>query len=568
MALDTATVTLDIADLLGTDFRPDRTSIRATTNADVVVDTVGNQIRLGSGTATLNADGTATLEVWIPGTGSNPDSWQTSIHIDYPDRNAQGGRGKRTFGPFTITADANLADLIEEQEVPPTYLTTVTEALDGYVDSASAAATAAAASATSAAASAALAGSGASTDHGSKSGTLAVAGGSHEIDLTGDLAITVTGTADVTLFVHGTGAVTVAGEVFDLTGDPDPAVILVVSTPRSERIAFMAGVGGGEEIPPEVIDPPTQPGIVTVDPTADGYSLTWVASTVASGYEVQLDGGTWTDSGSDLAHAHTGLSAGSSHSGAVRAYNSEGERSTSRAWGPASVDSMTLHALLLSMNPEVYVRMTEGAIQDYSRVPATWSAYNEYGGPGILPTNFTGPALTPGDTGSLVPVANTRIERPGSGLIVGATALTQMTVSGMKPDATSGGAGTPLYYGDHWVMTAGQSGTAGYEAHQPGGVHAWFSTWNPSGFGDNNVRRYIDGATSSHSVVSGPGAAPIGTLAAPGKLFMGGNGYGGTTMGGYSGYTVVWKRALTESERIALATAAGTLGNPAGGTLT
>lgn len=147
MALATATVTMNLADKLGTKLVPGETRIAVTTNVDTVVDTVGNTIRLGSGTTTLNPDGTAALTVWIPGTGSNPASWQTTITVDYRDKTSRSGRSKRSFGPFTITADADLADLVAEQEVPPTYLSTVTGALTGYVADAQAAATAAAASA-------------------------------------------------------------------------------------------------------------------------------------------------------------------------------------------------------------------------------------------------------------------------------------------------------------------------------------------------------------------------------------------------------------------------------------
>lgn len=122
MALSNAVVTMNLADLLGTDFDTRRTKIWVDTNieGDTVIDTVGNQIRLGSGTVTLNTDGTASLSVWAPGTGANPASWQTTIHVDYPD---PGTRTRRTrdFGPFTITGNADLADLVAEQEVPPNY---------------------------------------------------------------------------------------------------------------------------------------------------------------------------------------------------------------------------------------------------------------------------------------------------------------------------------------------------------------------------------------------------------------------------------------------------------------
>lgn len=159
MALATATITFDLSDMLGVDFDPRRTKVWIDTNIanDTVIDTDGNQIRLGSGNVTLAADGTGTFTTWVPGAGSNPETWQTSVHIDYADRNQPRGRTSRTFGPFTITASANLADLEDEQAVPAEYLTTVTELLDTYVDSASASATSSAASATSAAASAVLA---------------------------------------------------------------------------------------------------------------------------------------------------------------------------------------------------------------------------------------------------------------------------------------------------------------------------------------------------------------------------------------------------------------------------
>jgi lysophospholipase L1-like esterase len=140
MALATVTVTYDLSDLVGTDFDARRTKVWATTNidGDTVIDTVGNQIRLGDGKGTVADDGTGSITLWAPGTGSNPDSWQTYIHVDYP-RAANRDRKIRTFGPFTITTNADLADLVEEQEVPPTYITTVTAALDAKVADAQAA---------------------------------------------------------------------------------------------------------------------------------------------------------------------------------------------------------------------------------------------------------------------------------------------------------------------------------------------------------------------------------------------------------------------------------------------
>lgn len=159
MPLGTATITYDLADLIGADFDARRTKVWVTTNvpSETVVDTGANKIRLGSGNGSIAEDGTGSVAVWTPGTGANPASWQTYIHVAYPDRNTPRGRARRTFGPFTITAPADLADLVEQQEVPPEYIVTVTSALSPLVGSAQAAATTAAASATSAAASAAAA---------------------------------------------------------------------------------------------------------------------------------------------------------------------------------------------------------------------------------------------------------------------------------------------------------------------------------------------------------------------------------------------------------------------------
>src|SRR4051794_11362943 len=112
MALSSATITANLSDMFGTDFDARRTKVWVSTNVegDTVVDTVGNAIRLGTGSVSPNTDGTLSLSVWVPGTGSNPASWQTSIHVDYPDP-ATRTRKTRVFGPFTITTSADLADL-------------------------------------------------------------------------------------------------------------------------------------------------------------------------------------------------------------------------------------------------------------------------------------------------------------------------------------------------------------------------------------------------------------------------------------------------------------------------
>lgn len=120
MPLTSATITYDIADLTGADFDSRRTKIWVTTNipTNTIVDTDGNQVRLGDGRGSIADDGTGSVTVWVPGAGSNPASWQTSIHVDYQPR-GNGGRVQRTFGPFTITGNSDLADLIAEEAIPP-----------------------------------------------------------------------------------------------------------------------------------------------------------------------------------------------------------------------------------------------------------------------------------------------------------------------------------------------------------------------------------------------------------------------------------------------------------------
>jgi hypothetical protein len=141
MALSTATVTFDLSDNLGTDFggkaaQKVRVRTRTTVPGGAVIDTVGNKIRLGGGEVRPANDGTGSLSVWTPGTGSNPPSWQTYVDVDYEDP-ATGEPSTRTFGPFTITEDADLADLVAEQDAPVEVQSAFRTEIQGYVDSAS-----------------------------------------------------------------------------------------------------------------------------------------------------------------------------------------------------------------------------------------------------------------------------------------------------------------------------------------------------------------------------------------------------------------------------------------------
>lgn len=140
MALSDVTVTFNLTQLLGEAFDARRTRAYVKTNVanGTLMDTSTGEIRLGDQKVTVGDDGTGSFTTWAPGADGNPTSWQTSLVVEYP-RTGQRDRTVRTFGPYTITASVDLADLEEEQAVPAEYLTTVTAQLDTYVTEAEAA---------------------------------------------------------------------------------------------------------------------------------------------------------------------------------------------------------------------------------------------------------------------------------------------------------------------------------------------------------------------------------------------------------------------------------------------
>lgn len=144
MALSDVTVTFNLTQLLGEAFDARRTRAYVKTNVanGTLMDTSTGEIRLGDQKVTVGDDGTGEFTTWAPGADGNPTSWQTSLVVEYP-RTGQRDRTVRTFGPYTITASADLADLEEEQAVPAEYLTQVTDELQTYSDAAASSATAA-----------------------------------------------------------------------------------------------------------------------------------------------------------------------------------------------------------------------------------------------------------------------------------------------------------------------------------------------------------------------------------------------------------------------------------------
>lgn len=238
----------------------------------------------------------------------------------------------------------------------------------------------------------------ANNDHGDVSGSLTVGPGGHEMDLTGDVDVTVSGTGDVTLFVHGEGTVTVAGEEFVLTGDPDPAVILVVTSPRGDRYAFMAG-GSGEPVVPDA----TPPSAVT-DLSATGgegeLTYDWTDSTDAESpvkYGVKV----WEDSDAEPGSytvrttggpvTVTGLPAGIYN---IKLYAFSNGGSTTPDTATATVTGVEVHDFLDNFDG------TAGTLLTAHTPDVGGGLWTKLGGAGTLELDGAGNAIIDNSNGS------------------------------------------------------------------------------------------------------------------------------------------------------------------------
>jgi len=130
----TVNLTFDIADLIGSDFDARRTKVWIETNidGDAIVDAAGNTVRLGDAKATVNADGTGSFTgLTATNAATNPTGFQYRVWVDYPKATGQA-RAKWSSGWFSLTATTDLADVVAEQYVPPTYVTQATQTLDAH----------------------------------------------------------------------------------------------------------------------------------------------------------------------------------------------------------------------------------------------------------------------------------------------------------------------------------------------------------------------------------------------------------------------------------------------------
>lgn len=134
-----ATITFDLLNALGVPFDARRTKVWVTFNTDDgwIVDEDGD-LRVDAGTATITDAGLVTISgIPVPGVTTNPTDWQVKIHYDVP-LILPGVRGitrkRDDFGWMTVTEDATLDELIAEQYVPPTWLTSAQATLQAIVD--------------------------------------------------------------------------------------------------------------------------------------------------------------------------------------------------------------------------------------------------------------------------------------------------------------------------------------------------------------------------------------------------------------------------------------------------
>lgn len=131
------TLSGSVRDLIGDTFDPRRTKVWLTANADAIVDRTGNTIRLGDYRATVSDTGTFTFPDVIASSSTdiNVTNLQYRLHVDYQPKSG-GPRKTETFGWWTVTASANVAQLVAEQRLAPSYLSQARTEIQGYVEQA------------------------------------------------------------------------------------------------------------------------------------------------------------------------------------------------------------------------------------------------------------------------------------------------------------------------------------------------------------------------------------------------------------------------------------------------
>ena len=135
---------------------------------------------------------------------------------------------------------------------------------------------------------------------------------------------------------------------------------------------------------PGVAAPNTPTGLTTSNITASKITLSWTASTggTVTRYEVSTDGSTWTDSGSDLTHTFSGLTANTQYTLRVRAVGAGGTSAaasasarTIAAVAPAAPTGLQTSGITTSAITLSWTASTGGAVTRYevSTNGTTWT---------------------------------------------------------------------------------------------------------------------------------------------------------------------------------------------------
>lgn len=142
MAISLYTVTGNASDILGINFGARRVKVVVSTNlprGEAPIDLENNRVLLGGSIVWPSADGSFTIPdlVGFASADVNPTGIQYKIDLVYVDA-ASRQEGAWSTGWVSITADATISELVEEQYVPPAYLSAAVETLQELVDEASA----------------------------------------------------------------------------------------------------------------------------------------------------------------------------------------------------------------------------------------------------------------------------------------------------------------------------------------------------------------------------------------------------------------------------------------------
>lgn len=240
-------------------------------------------------------------------------------------------------------------------------------------------------------------------DHGSVSGTLLIdEPGSHELDLTGALEVTIETDGDVTLFVHGSGESLVIEEAdFEITVDGD-AVVMVVTSPRGVQQAY--AVGTYTAAVPDTTPPSNLSGLTAGTPTGTTIPFSWSASTDAEStvrykWRIRAGAGAWSDWSAPvtgLSATATGLAYSTEYTIEVYPYSAGGSATgmtvtaTTAAYVPASGDVLTSDSMAGAFDDSVAGRVTDLYAGGIAR---TWAETGTAGGWDINGTGeLTGPS--------------------------------------------------------------------------------------------------------------------------------------------------------------------------------